>query len=110
MPLSVTIYSGCAWFKSYSAPLRACSSRLPVAARNQVVGGEFHLTTAQFGPNFYIGNNESARGTYQPLRFGHGTPEYERRDATELAEQALGRHLSPAEVSRFWTRKAMAYI
>jgi len=27
---------------------------LPVAIRNATVGGSFHLTTSQFGPNFYI--------------------------------------------------------
>jgi hypothetical protein len=73
---------------------------LPVAARNKLVGGEFHLTTSQFGPNFYIGNNETASGIYQPLRFGHGDPRYERQDATELAQQATGRPLTAAEVSR----------
>jgi tetratricopeptide (TPR) repeat protein len=83
---------------------------LPVAARNRVVSGEFHLTTSQFGPNFYIGNNEAASGTYQPLRFGHGDPRYERQDATELAEQAMGRRLTPAEVSRYWTWRALEYI
>lgn len=83
---------------------------LPVAARNKIVSGEFHLTTSQFGPNFYIGNNETASGTYQPLRFGHGDPKYERQDATELAEQATGRPLTPAEVSRYWTWRALEYI
>ncbi|MGQ0733785.1 MAG: tetratricopeptide repeat protein [Acidobacteriota bacterium] len=83
---------------------------LPVAARNKIVSGEFHLTTSQFGPNFYIGNNETASGTYEPLRFGHGDPAYERRDATELAEQATGRRLTPAEVSRYWTFRALRYI
>jgi tetratricopeptide (TPR) repeat protein len=83
---------------------------LPVAVRNKVVGGEFHLTTSQFGPNFYIGNNATASGTYQPLRFGHGDPRYEREDATELAQQATGRHLTPADVSRYWTGRALEYI
>jgi Flp pilus assembly protein TadD/4-amino-4-deoxy-L-arabinose transferase-like glycosyltransferase len=83
---------------------------LPVAARNKAVSGEFHLTTSQFGPNFYIGNNENASGTYQPLRFGHGDPKYERQDATELAEQATGRRLTPGEVSRYWTWRALEYI
>jgi tetratricopeptide (TPR) repeat protein len=83
---------------------------LPVAARNKLVSGEFHLTTSQFGPNFYIGNNPAASGAYQPLRFGHGDPKYERQDATELAEQAMGRRLTPAEVSRYWTRRALQYI
>ncbi len=83
---------------------------VPVAARNAYVGGGFYITTSQFGPNFYIGNNPSADGTYQSLRFGRGAPEYERQDATELAERALGRTLSPAEVSSFWTDKAIEFI
>ena len=83
---------------------------LPVAVRNSVVGGGFYLTTAQFGPNFYIGNNARADGTYMPLRFGRGSPEYERQDATELAEEATGRQLSPADVSRYWTAQAWTFI
>jgi tetratricopeptide (TPR) repeat protein len=83
---------------------------LPVALRNQLVGGEFHLTTSQFGPNFYIGNNENAHGTYVTLRIGRGSPEFERQDATDLAERASGRKLTPAEVSQYWTRRALDYI
>jgi len=83
---------------------------LPVAIRNYVVSGQVYLTTAQFGPNFYIGNHAGADGTYSSLRFGRGSPEYEQTDATELAEQALGRTLTPAEVSTFWTNRALAFI
>jgi tetratricopeptide (TPR) repeat protein len=83
---------------------------MPVAARNAYVGGGFYITTSQFGPNFYIGNNPAADGTYQSLRFGRGAPEYERQDATELAEHALGRTLTPAEVSGYWTDKALEFI
>jgi tetratricopeptide (TPR) repeat protein len=82
----------------------------PVAARNAYVGGGFYITTSQFGPNFYIGNNPAADGTYQSLRFGRGAPEYERQDATELAERALGRRLTPAEVSGYWTDKALDFV
>lgn len=82
----------------------------PVAMRNAIVGGDFQLTTAQFGPNFYIGNNSRADGTYMSLRFGRGDAEYERRDATELAERALGRRLSPREVSAHWAGRAVEYI
>ena len=64
---------------------------VPVTARNSIVGGDFYLTTSQFGPNFYIGNNPRSDGTYMSLRFGRGAPEYERQDATEIAEHALGR-------------------
>jgi tetratricopeptide (TPR) repeat protein len=83
---------------------------LPVAARNHAVDGGYYLTTAQFGPNFYIGNNPRADGTYASLRFGRGSPEHERTDATELAERAAGRSLTPGEVSRYWTGRALDFI
>ena len=83
---------------------------LPVVMRNSIVGGGFYLTTSQFGPNFFIGNHAGANGTYQSLRYGRGDPEYERRDATDLAQQALHRTLTPAEVSRFWMDSAFAFI
>ena len=83
---------------------------VPVAARNAYVGGGFYVTTSQAGPNFYIGNNPRADGTYQSLRYGRGAPEYERQDATELAEHALGRRLTPAEVSSYWTSQAFDFI
>jgi tetratricopeptide (TPR) repeat protein len=82
----------------------------PVAARNAYVGGGFYVTTSQAGPNFYIGNNPRADGTYQSLRYGRGAPEYERQDATELAEHALGRTLTPAEVSSYWSGRAFDFI
>jgi tetratricopeptide (TPR) repeat protein len=80
---------------------------LPVGVRNLVVGGEFHLTTAQSGPNFFIGNQAHADGTYVPLRPGRGSPEYEQADAAELASRAAGRQLSAGEVSRYWTGRAL---
>lgn len=83
---------------------------VPTAARNQAVGGEFLLTTAQFGPNFHIGNNPDADGTYRPLVFGRGDPRFERRDATQIAEREVGAPLTPAEVSRYWTGRSLQYI
>jgi tetratricopeptide (TPR) repeat protein len=83
---------------------------LPVALRNQRIGGEFHLTTTQFGATFYVGNNPKADGTYAPLRWGRGSAAYERVDATELAEAALGRTLTPGQVSAYWAGQALAYI
>ena len=79
---------------------------LPVGYRNRVMGGEFHLTTAQFGPNFYIGNGRAATGFYEPLLKGRGHAMFERTDATTLAEQATGRKLTPSEVSSYWAAKA----
>lgn len=82
----------------------------PVALRNYAVGGGLYVTTSQLGPNFYIGNNPRADGTYMSLRYGRGAPEYERTDATELAEQATGRTLTPGEVSSYWTGRALEFV
>lgn len=82
----------------------------PVAVRNSVIGGELHLATAQFGPNFFIGNGPQANGTYVPLVAGHGDPSYERADATHLAEQARGRSLTPGQISAYWTGRTVREI
>ena len=83
---------------------------LPVASRNYAVGGGFYLTTSQFGTNFYIGNNPKADGTYASLRFGRGSPEFERQDAIDLAQAAMQRTLTPSEVSAYWTDQATSFI
>jgi tetratricopeptide (TPR) repeat protein len=83
---------------------------VPVAARNAAVGGGFYLTTSQFGSNFFIGNNPRSDGTYMSLRPGRGAPEFERQDATELAQEAVGRRLTPGEVSDYWFDHSRAYI
>jgi hypothetical protein len=74
------------------------------------VGDAFHLTTSQFGHNFFIGNNEAADGTYAPVVPRRGEPQVERQDAIDLAERAMGRSLTPAEVSDYFTRAGLRYI
>lgn len=98
----------CAWVGLFLLGLTLVL--FPVGLRNLKVGGEFALTTSQFGPNFFIGNNPDADGTYVPLRGGHGDPQFERQDATEIAEQSLDRTLSPGEVSRYWLQRSLDYI
>jgi Flp pilus assembly protein TadD/4-amino-4-deoxy-L-arabinose transferase-like glycosyltransferase len=83
---------------------------LPVGLRNYHVGGAFVLSTSQLGPNFYIGNNPHASGSYESLLPGRGDPIYEREDATALASKAAGRSLSPSEVSDYWLHEAVAFI
>jgi len=78
-----------------------------VGIRNYVVGREFHLTTSQFGPNFYIGNHAGASGAYEALSAGHGNAIDEQEDATRIAEQAMGRKLTPAAVSDYWVGRAI---
>lgn len=82
----------------------------PPLLRNRVVGGEWRLTTAQFGPNFYIGNNSLADGTYSELVPEHGTPRFEQSDAAQIAEERSGRTLTPGEVSAWWTRLTLEEI
>jgi tetratricopeptide (TPR) repeat protein len=82
---------------------------LPVGLRNLAAGGEFYITTAQSGPNLYIGNHAGAPGWYEPLVSGHGSAADERADATRLAGQARGRNLTPAEVSGYWTARALDF-
>jgi 4-amino-4-deoxy-L-arabinose transferase-like glycosyltransferase len=86
-----------------------CVALAPVALRNGLVGGDFLPTTFQGGVNFYIGNNPRADGTYQPIVPGKQVPELERREPVRLAEQELGRRLTPAEVSRFWLGRALGW-
>ncbi len=83
---------------------------LPVTLRNGVVGGEYHLTAANFGDNFYKGNNPEATGTYMPLKAGRANPRFEREDATAMAEEAMGRPLTPAEVSGWLTDQSIEYM
>jgi len=83
---------------------------VPVGLRNKIVGGDFVLTTSQFGSNLYIGNNEDSDGRYRPLRPDRGDWKFERQDATELAEKAMGKTLSPSEVSRYWVGRTVSYI
>ncbi|MBM2802651.1 MAG: Tetratricopeptide 2 repeat protein [Deltaproteobacteria bacterium] len=82
----------------------------PVGLRNLIVGGEFKLTTSQFGANFYIGNNPAADGTYGSIRNLIGETQLEGPDAKRLAERRLGRELTPGEVSSYWSGQALAYI
>jgi tetratricopeptide (TPR) repeat protein len=83
---------------------------VPVGLRNFSVGGQFTLTTAQLGPNFFIGNNAGADGTYGSIRRITGEKQLEQPEATALAEQAAGRTLTPAEVSTYWLKQAGNYI
>lgn len=77
-----------------------------VAARNASLGGRWAPTTVQVGPNFYIGNHRDATGLYLPLVPGHETPEFERADAKRLAENATGKKLDDAGVSKYWMGKS----
>ncbi len=98
------------WLPAAAFGLGCVLVLVPVGVRNYAVGGEFHLSTSQFGPNFYIGNHAGSVGLYEPLVTGHGDAGDERDDATRLAEEASQRKLSPREVSAYWTGRALDFI
>jgi tetratricopeptide (TPR) repeat protein len=83
---------------------------VPVGLRNLAVGGEFTLTTSQFGPNFFIGNNAAADGTYGSVRKIIQETQLEGPDAKRLAERAVGHELTPGQVSSYWFGQALDYI
>jgi tetratricopeptide (TPR) repeat protein len=62
------------------------------------------------GTNFDIGNNRDADGSYVGLRPGRGAPEFEQADAVSLAEQRLGRRLTPRETSHYWLGESVRFI
>lgn len=82
----------------------------PVIVRNYYVARELLISTSQLGPNFYIGNRSGASGVYEPLVPGRASVIYEQEDAVKLATTALGRPLSPSEVSNYWLSKAFGEI
>jgi tetratricopeptide (TPR) repeat protein len=83
---------------------------LPVAWRNLAVGGEFALTTSQLGPNFFIGNNPLADGTYASVRIAHGLPQFEQKEAILLAEKDVGGPLTSRQVSNYWLARSWQFI
>jgi 4-amino-4-deoxy-L-arabinose transferase-like glycosyltransferase len=83
---------------------------LPLVVWNSANGGGLVLTSGDAGLNFFTGNNEKATGLPAPPAGLRNTPQYEEADGKRLAEQAVGRPLSPAEVSRYWSSQGVAWI
>jgi len=83
---------------------------LPWTMRNRAVIGEWVLTTPNLGQNFAMGNHPDATGTYLPFQRGRASAESEQQAWTESASEALGRPLSPREVSDYYLNAALQWI
>jgi tetratricopeptide (TPR) repeat protein len=82
----------------------------PVWFHNYFIAREPVLLSAHGGINFWIGNNPTANG-YPKMPPGiRATQEGLLRDSITLAEQAAGKKLTRAEVSKFWSAQANHYI
>ena len=76
---------------------------LPVALRNQAVGGVLALSTSGAGTNVYGGNApENPYGIATEFPWVRGIPEYEAEDWRREAQRRVEHDLDPGEVSRFW--------
>jgi hypothetical protein len=62
--------------------LAADECRKEVQETDMTFFGEFHLTTSQFGSNFYIGNGKAATGSYEALKEGRGRAGLKKRLST----------------------------
>ncbi|MBI5597386.1 MAG: glycosyltransferase family 39 protein [Elusimicrobia bacterium] len=84
---------------------------LPFQVRNRLVVPEagWGLTTSSGGVNLYLGNNPEADGLNQPPSFVRYGPGHEYQDFAEEAGRRLGRPLSRAEVSRYWTGRVLEF-
>jgi 4-amino-4-deoxy-L-arabinose transferase-like glycosyltransferase len=91
------------WKPAASFALGAALVLAPVAARNQLVGGVFALTTSGAGTNLYGGNAlENPYGVATEFPWVRGVPEHEALDWRLEAERRSGRELDAGETSRFW--------
>jgi len=82
----------------------------PVTIRNLVVAHQWSLVSSHGGINFYIGNGEGATGYFHPVPGMRPTVEGFAVEAHQVAEKAMGRHLSDAEVSSYFTSLTWHWI
>ncbi|MGB3339887.1 MAG: tetratricopeptide repeat protein [bacterium] len=83
---------------------------LTVIIINVMVGKDTVLLAWNGGINFYLGNNPAANG------WSATSPEIDAtwwggyKDAIIIAEREAGKHLSPSQISNYWSRRGAQYI
>ena len=82
----------------------------PVVARNRIVAGEWALATSHGGLNFFMGNSADATGLYRPPPGIRPDIKGQLTDTRRVAEGALGRPLTDAEVSSYFTNLGLSWI
>ena len=83
---------------------------VPVAARNLAVTGQASLLPSHGGLNLYVGNNPRADGTYHTVPGIMPDIDGQAEDARRVAEKALGRPLTDADVSDYFTGLALDWM
>ena len=82
----------------------------PVTIRNVVVAHQWSLISSHGGINFFIGNGPGATGYFHAVPGMPSTIEGLARDARNVAQTTLGRPLTDAEASSYYTNLAWTSI
>lgn len=87
---------------------------LPFTIRNYVVADDLVLLNSMGGPNFYMGNQRKADGTWQPPSLGSrvrvDNPKTMQREFRRAAEQSTGHPMKTSEVSSHWLARGIEEI
>ncbi len=83
---------------------------LPFTLISSYRAGGFVPVSAHGGIHLYIGNHDGADGYLSPTAGIEPTPRGFALDAKRLAESSEGRQLSAAEISRYWSDRAIKWI
>ncbi len=96
----------------FAASAFACI--LPITVHNVVRGDDRVLLNSMGVPNFYMGNQREADGTWQVPDLGSrvraDNPDEMQRQFKAAAERATGHAMKPSEISAYWTGQGIEEI
>jgi tetratricopeptide (TPR) repeat protein len=96
----------------FAAAAFACI--LPITIHNAVTGHDLVLLNSMGGPNFYMGNQREADGTWQVpdlgSRFRADNPDEMQRQFKAAAERSTGHAMKPSEISDYWMARGIEEI
>lgn len=98
------------WTKAVALASGIAIGLAPLSARNIREAGTILPTPSHGGLNLYIGNNPDADGTYRMVEGITPNIAGQAEDAKRVAERARGRSLTDAEVSSYFTRRALDWM
>ncbi len=80
-------------------------------SHNLLAAGEPILTTSNWGPIFFIGNNPDNRtGRFEELPWVRSDPTHEQIDFKREAERRVGHGLTHRESSSFWFSEGLGFV
>ena len=98
------------WWPGLLVLIGLAAGLAPSAVRNIVVAGEWSVVSSHGGLNLYIGNSGNATGFYREVPGIRPLIEGQQEDTRRLASQALGREVSDAEASQYFSRQATSWM